>query len=279
MILVFNHIEIFQQITPSIIKALIDLGIDVKPTSVIDVNSDDLYIIVALQTIFQPLPRRFIVYNFEQLEISSFLGPDYYARMKKAIAVWDYSLVNIEFLKSKNIEATHVPFGYTDELICENINTSEGETKRDIDVFFVGGMSPRRRPVLDDINNKFKDSFTSKNCFGDKYSKVVNRSKIGINIHYYEKRPWIFEICRVLPMLANGCTVISERSDDKWYDSQFEGKIIFTELDELCNQIQTCLSDSTNFTIKSDAQEWLKTNFDYSKLILKSGVTGLLLNN
>lgn len=277
MIQVFNNINTFEQIAPSLVKALSDLGFEVKLTSNIDTNSKDLYIIVALQTV-SVLPDKFIVYNFEQLEISSYLGANYFQKLKKAISVWDYSLVNIKYLETKNIDAIHVPFGYTDKLLC-NQNT---DITRDIDIIFIGGMSDRRKIILKSLAENLDDKITyffSENCYGNKFDEIINRSKISLNIHYYKNKPWILEVCRIIPLIANGCHVISERSNDLWYDEQFKGKIFFSEIKNISDAVNLINSSdsSDSYQMLKRSQIWLKKEFNHSKLILKSGVTNLLI--
>ena len=58
--------------------------------------------------------------------------------------------------------------------------------------------------------------------------EIVNRSKISLNIHnYYGKS--ILEVTRIVPLISRGVLVVSERSDDKYYDEKMDGIIIYID--------------------------------------------------
>ena len=52
-----------------------------------------------------------------------------------------------------------------------------------------------------------------------------------MNIHYYSGRT-ILEVHRIIPLIANKILVISEKSDDPWYDEKYGNLINFIESDK-----------------------------------------------
>lgn len=51
--------------------------------------------------------------------------------------------------------------------------------------------------------------------WGDKLKEAYKKSKIGLNIHCHGGRP-IFEITRIILLIANKVLVATERSADPW---------------------------------------------------------------
>ena len=73
------------------------------------------------------------------------------------------------------------------------------------------------------------------NIWNEKRDYLVDRSKIVLNIHYYENS--ILETTRISYLLANKAFVISESGRDKILNNQMEGLIIFSSYNNL---VDTC---------------------------------------
>ncbi|WP_309741753.1 glycosyltransferase [Chamaesiphon sp. OTE_20_metabat_361] len=54
-------------------------------------------------------------------------------------------------------------------------------TKKDIDILFVGNLLPRRQNIIDELNKSFV--VTACSAFGQDMVKLINRAKIVLNIH------------------------------------------------------------------------------------------------
>lgn len=181
-------------------------------------DDDSMYIIFTINNI-SILPKNFIVYNFEQLVTSRKWSDVFFDRCSKAKMILDYSLENIKVFKEKNLKAYHLPFGWTPFHEYEDVIRS-----KDIDVIFLGSKSIRRDSIL----SKLGGIYYRNNVFGDSYDDIVNRAKVSLNIHYYEGRS-ILEVARIVPLVCRGVIVVSERSDDKYYDDKMEGIIIYID--------------------------------------------------
>ena len=196
---------------------------DIKCELVDEIRDDNrMYIIFTINSV-KKLPKNYIVYNFEQLVTSRKWGDVFFDRCSKAKMILDYSLENIKVFKEKGLKAEHFPFGWTPFHEYEGVIS-----KKDIDVIFLGSRSVRRDSVL----SKLGGIYYRDNVFGESYDDIVNRAKISLNIHYYEGKS-ILEVARIVPLVCRGVLVVSERSDDKYYDDKMEGIIIY--IDELKN--------------------------------------------
>ena len=192
---------------------------DIKCELVDEIRDDDrMYMIFTINSV-KKLPKNYIVYNFEQLITSRKWSNDFFERCSKAKMIFDYSLENIKVFKEKGLNAEHFPFGWTPFHEYEGIIRS-----KDIDVIFLGSKSVRRDSVL----SKLGGIYYSDNVFGERYDDLVNRAKVSLNIHYYEGSS-ILEVARIVPLVSRGVIVVSERSDDKYYDNRMDGIIIYID--------------------------------------------------
>jgi hypothetical protein len=147
-----------------------------------------------------------VLYQLEQLsETEGWFSAKSEAILSQAIAVWDYSPDNISFLRRKGISATYVPLGYHSALkaIPEN-------PVKDIDVLFFGSMNSRRSMVLEYLKKRGYAVEVIFGVYGRKRDEYISRSRIVLNIHYYEAN--IFEAVRVSYLLNNEVFVVSEHS-------------------------------------------------------------------
>jgi hypothetical protein len=127
----------------------------------------------------------------------------------------DHCLVSLvprqQFLERLDIPSRFVPFGYVPEF-----GRWLGEQPRDIDVLFLGRLSSRRRTQLRQLEKKlraagFNLKVVSRNCYGDERTRLLNRTKILLNVH---KFPWEFPGIRLLMGMSCRALVVSEPAPD-----------------------------------------------------------------
>ena len=131
-----------------------------------------------------PIPQatRLTLFNLEQITPGSpWLTADYLALLRR-FPVWDYSRHNIEGLARLGIRATHCGIGYMPEL------TRIHPAVEDIDVLFIGSMNERREGVLREIARRGAKVGARYGSYGAERDELFARSKIVINIHFYEAR-------------------------------------------------------------------------------------------
>jgi hypothetical protein len=150
---------------------------------------------------------KYIPYQLEQLSAAEGAFSDNMKNiLSRGIAVWDYSLENIEFLKPQGIAARHLPVGFHQSL--EQVPHA-GE--KDIDVLFYGSLGERRQRILNKLESSGHARVKTLFCvYGKERDERIGRSKILLNIHYYSIK--IFEAVRVSYLLNNRCCVVSEES-------------------------------------------------------------------
>lgn len=69
------------------------------------------------------------------------------------------------------------------------------QIEKDIDILFVGVMTPRRIEIIDSLNKML--DITVVNVYGEEFNKYINRSKIILNIHsenYLDTETRVFEV-------------------------------------------------------------------------------------
>lgn len=166
-------------------------------------------IILGFHLIEKEIPQdiRFIVYQLEQLSESEgwlLHKPHMLDILKQAEAVWDYSPENILFLEKRNISAALLPAGYSSAL--DRIVPGE----KDVDVLFYGSRNSRRGVVLQELLERGYNVKALFGIYGAERDRWISRSKILINIHFYEAN--LFESVRVSYPVNNGIPVLTEQS-------------------------------------------------------------------
>ena len=220
MYLILNDNLYLSQIVDSLMIALIYNNIECKIVSEVNYKEKNTYIILNLNNL-KILPKNFYIYNFEQLITDRKWGEDFFNKFNKAKKVLDYSIENVKYLKSKGIYAVHLPFGWTP--IFENSNVI---SNKKINLIFFGSKNNRRNNILKNYEIIFKDK-----VFGDSFKNLISKSKFSFNIHFYEGKT-ILELTRIIPLVSDYVQVISERSNDKYYDNIFEDIIDFVDFND-----------------------------------------------
>jgi hypothetical protein len=163
--------------------------------------------------VYNKMPSDAIVFNTEQVAAEDIkhkalarLQMQNYEQYKKHV-VWDYSKANAktlkEYLGMPNV--IHCPLGYIESMTKP---LAQPANDQDIDVLFYGAVSPRRKKVLDELEAKGLRVEKLFGVYGDERDKVIARSKIVLNVRFFESG--VFEIFRVSHLLANRACVVSE---------------------------------------------------------------------
>lgn len=204
----------------------------------------------------EPIPDGSVIYNMEPLsdDCRSFtLG--YLDTLKKNI-VLDYSAKNVEYLKSKGIEAFHLPYGYHDSLQRGVFNPKV------IDFMLIGSVNPRRIKVVNELRKHF-DVVWVTGAYGDHLDLLASMAKVHLNIHYSDEHP--LEVVRLNYLLANRHTVVSEYSNEPDVDVKYADGVYFADnLKNMCEYALTNPLDGYN-CVKSmrmdchDANAWVRS--------------------
>jgi hypothetical protein len=250
---ILNNCIYFDIVARGLHEALGDLGIDsevvdaVAPEDFVtddDANSTDsaagggaaTYVVFTTHHLHEPLPPSYISYNFEQLVTDKAWPDAFFARLRGARQVWDYSLENIRAMERRGgvAGAVHVPFGYCRHMDALPPGVAPGPTQwryRPLDWLMLGSVGPHRAQKLAALAAASEAAgadrcLVTNDCWGRDWHAAHLRARVGLNIHYYTGRT-ILEVHRIIPMVANRVWVVSERSDDPWYDDAYAPLVTF----------------------------------------------------
>jgi len=239
----YPNVACFVDYVRAVVAALRQLGHEVVPptTNGVDVDRSARPIVFGAQnqhSVDDPrdpgsfLPANAILYNSEQTGARGMDPKRIFDAVKtwRKRVVWDYSEENAKVLRAMGCEhVVHCPVGY--HQVMERITPLPPE-KEDIDVLFYGSVaSPEsifgvqkdgitlldRGRILKDCARAGLNVKHVFGIYGDKLDTFIARSKVVLNLHYYEGA--VFEIFRCSQLFANKKCVVSE---DGGCDDQLE---------------------------------------------------------
>jgi hypothetical protein len=213
----------------------------------------NLHIIMFSQKVKQ-FPRKYILYQLEQKDISNFINARYELSILHSQETWDYSHSNInkfnDILRKKisYLPIPLIPYRY---LIYQNINSYNMPYKRNI--IFFGSINYLREKKINYLNSKLlKFGYSIKvfsNLFGADLFKEILNSVIILNIHNYNNG--ILETNRLNEILSCNRLVISEKPDiriDFYNYSIYSEKVVFVNsLDEMVEKIIYYLKNKNKY--------------------------------
>lgn len=201
------------------------------------------YIMICAQN-FKHFPKLYMAFQMEQTVNSRWLTREYIDILHNAYAVFDYSMVNIEYFSSdtrlKN-KLYYLPIDLSREYLSQN-TVSEN---KEYDVVFYGDPNiKRRQEFLYKIGERFNLKVIS-NSFGEALYEELSKAKIVVNVHYYENA--LLETTRLYEALSRSdCLIVSERSCDTGADKELENIVDFTpigDIDAMISRIEYWLSN------------------------------------
>jgi hypothetical protein len=204
------------------------------------------------------IPKKYIVYNFEQFTTDKIWDISYIYFLKNAIYTIDYSILNIIRLSEYNINSYFLPY------MPHKINKYTKNVSKDIDILFIGNLNKRRLEWLNQLSN-FNIKIIN-NIFFDNSLELLARSKILLNIHYYNGDT-ILEVPRILPGLENNCIILSETSNEEYYDNLYKDIIKWTTKKNIIDDINNILTNYDKLIeINNEKFHHLTTNINYSDI-------------
>ena len=269
MLKLVNNSCYFEIIINALHEALTELNIKhevVKSYSLVDNNN--IYLICTTHE-NALLPKRYISYNFEQLITTKDWQPIFFQNLAKAEIVFDYSLENIKELEKYNIKAHFLPLGYSKNMEY-NYNNDNDKT---VDFSFCGSINNSRydklKTLISIYGNKKDKLVISNNYWGDDLKQLFKKTKIGLNIHYYSGKT-ILEVHRIIPLIANKILVISDKSDDSWYDEKYCNLINFIKNEDCTLECLKVLQNYNNEIIEKRYQDLVNNHkyIDFVKNII-----------
>lgn len=201
------------------------------------------------------VPPGSILYNLEQLGGANL--PGLFFELASRYQVWDYSALNVEQWKSMPcaFQPLHVEVGYVPEL-----RRIASAAEQDIDVLFYGSVNARRRKILEAIQSTRVKLHYAFGVYGKERDELIARSKIVLNVHFYETQ--MFEAVRVSYLLTNAKAVVTEISPDLGnfrdavaafpYDTLVEGCLMLLSDEQQRKELE--IRGFERFSLKSEPQ-------------------------
>lgn len=202
----------FDDIVDALAYGLSALGCEVDIAFNEPLGGEAVNILIGAQMIqfcpgFPALPDHCVVLNAEPMGNPTAQTIAFRELLRK-FPVWDYSKKNISHLAGSGIiNSVYFELGYVQEMT--RILNSDTP---DIDVLFYGSLNERRSHIihaLRDAGVKVQYSF---GVFGEDRDLLIGRSKIILNLHFYDDG--IFEIVRCSYLMANHKLVVCEVNED-----------------------------------------------------------------
>lgn len=215
---------------------------------------------------------KLIIINSESIALKSTLK--YFNRSQKClnsyinnpnlVEIWDYSLKNVnQFKPITSIPCYYVPITYLPSF--ENIFNN----KRDkiYDIFLFGGMSQRRKKIIDELKKKGLNVLAKTCNRHTEFIDMVNKTKIVLIIHHYEDDLCI-DYYRLFSLISSKIFTISEMPTNDQMDVTMN-RLIFSDYNSLIN---TCVhylnkTQKNRDKISEDLYNWWKTTHHMNKYI------------
>ena len=185
------------------------------------------YIMICPQN-FKRFPPLYIAFQMEQTINPRWLTDEYINILHSAYAVFDYSMVNIEYFSNDPVLAPKLYYMPID-VCAERIKDNKPSEEKEYDVLFYGApFVDRRQAFLKPIGEKYKLKVIC-DKFGEELYKEMRKAKIVINAHYYENA--LLETTRLYETLSvSDCLIVSEASGDKKEELALENIVDFTSV-------------------------------------------------
>ena len=168
---------------------------------------------------------KYVIFQLENL-IENVNIHKYIELLKNAMYIYDYNSYNLKYYSDSIKPKVHIfnPPIYTNDTI---------------DILFYGTLNERRNKILSDLKKKFSITIVT-NVFGEKLNELIKRSKIVLNISYYNNS--LLETTRLNECIQYNTMVISETPKLNM-DEQYKDKVIFIQpivgdYSEICFHIE-----------------------------------------
>ena len=189
---------------------------------------EDVIHFVVCPQMFSRMPGMYVSFQMEQSVSSRWFTPEYFDTLRNSIAIFDYSPVNIEFLRGNGIafaQLYYLPIGY---LPGFRPALEAVESRTDV-VFYGDANNDRRRRFLSKLRERFNVRVIS-DVFGEEMLGALAEAKVVVNIHYYEGA--LLETTRLYECLSLHQVIVSERSSDFGAHRDLDGLVDFVDIDD-----------------------------------------------
>ncbi|WP_321936779.1 hypothetical protein [Paraburkholderia sp. J8-2] len=180
------------------------------------------------------LPSNTVIVNLEQMRAGWPARIPHYVEMLRRHPVLDYSPSNVERIRelTGNAHVHVLTPGYVPQL-----TRIQARPEQDVDVLFYGMLNERRHKILEALRASGLVVQHLQGVYGDERDRWIARSKIVLNVHYYDDK--IHEVVRTSWLLANRKAVVSECEPDTEIADDLREAVVAVPYDDL---VQTCVA-------------------------------------
>jgi hypothetical protein len=212
------------------------------------------------------IPRDYFFVNGEQLDLPHWRDDESWIRgLRGAIEVWDYSKSNERHVAALGVPYRHVPFGYApfyEEDFQRNIRGKS--LSEDIDVLFVGTLTPRRQGMIDRLQSSGAKIYTvtrDNPAHGAKLDELYARAKITLVVYSYDDPAGqLADFARLDHLLSNRRYLIQETPSPLGRDAALEGHVTTVPYDEIANACVRMLAQpEERRRIADAAYQWFRS--------------------
>lgn len=192
------------------------------------------------------IPKDSVIINTEQVAADDTAWNSTIFKWVSSFETWDYSDRNLSKLNeigAKNPKLLRL--GYHPELA-----RIPKAAAQDIDVLFYGSINERRKKVIDSLKATGLNVQTVFGVYGDERDKLISRSKVVLNLHFYNSQ--IFEVVRVFYLMTNAKAVVGEAGPNTSIDEAYARGIHIGDYDGL---VQACVSVAANDDMRRALEE------------------------
>jgi hypothetical protein len=169
--------------------------------------------------------------------------------------IFDYNKINIQNIKKLfiNVNIYYFPLiynEYLEDFYNKNINYKLSWNEKDIDILFYGSLNERRGKIIDNLRKKYNIVYFVDIYNHSDFSKLINRSKIVLNILFYNYNI-VFDYYRNSFLLANNILLVTECDNNFDYNIEYnlkdiEDNIIISNYENIENTIDNIFNKSIN---------------------------------
>ncbi len=176
-----------------------------------------------------------IILNIENSS-SQFLTDDY-RRMLRKFVIWDYDKGNAAFLAERLVRPVH----YFRMFYVNRLSRIPDDAEQEFDVLFYGSFNARREKILDALRARGLLVKAVYDVFGADIDRLIARSKVVINIHFYENGR--LEMIRLFDLLANGRAIVTELNPGELLDADLANAFVTAPYEHLVEATEALVRD------------------------------------
>lgn len=181
---------------------------------------------------FPELPGFYVAFQLEQSVSSRWFTDDYLRRLENSFAIFDYSKVNISYLRERGLslkQVYYLPIGPLEDGSMASLENDTSDPGYDV-VFYGDASNDRRQRYLQELQKVCRVRIVSE-VFGEELYRILAAAKLVVNIHYYPNA--LLETTRIWESLSLGKLIVSERSSDMSEHQDLVGIVDFVDIDDV----------------------------------------------